>query len=176
MAPAASRGQGHGSLVSIGLRLRAALAGVVPLLLEIIVAAVDGLVVLRAVRTLRRAEVPRALVADLIAAVVIPGIEQRIGDALVLLVRGHVEGGIGCRGAVGVLPAATGAQVVSGVRHVGVDHGLTGAVRVIAMIGAELGEGAAATAAGADAVAQEDEVLVANTGRPVIRRDRLGNL
>src|SRR5947209_3581249 len=63
------------------------------------------------------AEVPGALVAVLIAAAVIPGRAEWIGDRLVVLVAGDVERRVGVV-TIGALTGATRSRDIGGVGHV----------------------------------------------------------
>src|SRR5262249_6449794 len=76
---------------SVPVRLQTGHAGVRVLPLQEVVAAVDRLVVLGAVRAGNRAEVPGALVAVLVAGQVVPGVQPVVRDLFVVLVADDVD-------------------------------------------------------------------------------------
>src|SRR5437588_1680672 len=150
---------------SLGPRQHAAGAGVAPLLLQVVAVAVDQLVVLAGTGGAQAGpEVPGALVAVLVAAVVVPGVAQRVGDRLVVLVAGHVDrvvGGV----VVGVLPRAACGGDVGRVRLVGVQREAVAAAKR-AVVGAVVAVGAARAVAAAHVARREQEVDRARPARP----------
>src|SRR5437763_4372128 len=153
---------------SLGPRQHAAGAGVAPFLLQVVAVAVDQLVVLAGTGGAQAGpEVPGALVAVLVASVVVPGVAQRVGDRLVVLVAGHVDrvvGGV----VVGVLPRAAGGGDVGRVRLVGVQREAAAAAKR-AVVGAVVAVGAARAVATAHVARGEQEVDGPGASRPALR-------
>src|SRR5581483_2748007 len=85
---------------------------VIPLLLKDIVVAMEVDI---AALGVERTEHPGTLVANLLPAGVNPGVEQRVGRGLHLLVRGHIDR------LVGIISVGTGARVAAKACRVG--HG-----------------------------------------------------
>src|SRR5579862_5017353 len=118
-----------GNPIAGRVRAGTAVRAVVPFGLHQVVVPVDRLVLLRAVGPVQIPEVVGAHVADLVAVgavvriVVPPRGPERVGDALVVLVAGDADLGVG-GAAVRVGAEVTGHRVarsLRGVRHVRVD-------------------------------------------------------
>src|SRR5947209_10365087 len=147
-----------------GLRAsqNAAAFGIVPFLLELVSVAIEDHV---AALGIGGTEVPGALIADLAAAGVKPGIQQGIGRRLHLLVRSHVDRAIGIEVVVGAGGDTTGCKVSAGVGHGGIDGvGPEGTV-----ISAEERETALVTGKTyVFSLGCKDKEDVVNAGRPVV--------
>ena|SRR5580700_548074 len=111
------------------------MAFVVPLFLDDVGMAVHNDV---AARGKYFTEVPGALVADLLATGIEPGVQERIGCRFVLLVRGHINRAICIEITIRADRCATGGEVRAGVRHGRID----GVTPKEAMVGAESSEAA----------------------------------
>ncbi len=117
-----------------------------------------------AAKPLSGTEVPGALVADFLAAGVVPGIKERIGCRLDLLVGGNVDGAVGVKVVVGAHRNATPAEVGAGIGHRRVDV----VVAEGPMIGAEDLEAAAETGTDVLSLGGEDKEDIIDVGFPAI--------
>src|SRR5436190_11781186 len=116
-----------------------------PFLLQVVLARADLLVVAAVRRATERvAEIPGALVAVLVALHVVPGVAERVGDRLVVLVADDVDRRV-CIVAVRMLARITRARHEGRVRLVRVQRGAR-AVAEGAVVRAEVRERAAAGA------------------------------
>src|SRR5437588_1273372 len=118
------------------------------------------------VATLRvgSAKLPGALVSNLIADQVVPGVEMRIGCSFYLLMRGNVNRAISIKVMVGAGRNTAGRQVRSGIRHGSI-------LRVAAkgaMIGAEIGEAARTTTANIFSFGREDKEDIVDVRGPTV--------
>src|SRR5205085_12361189 len=139
----------------------AATAGIVPFLLYFVGMAVpDDVAALR----VGSAKLPGALVSNLIANYVVPGVEVRIGCSFYLLVRGNVDGAIGIKVMVGAGRNTAGRQVRSGIRHGSI-------LRVAAkgaVIGAEIAEAARTATANVLSFCCEDKEDIVDVRGPTL--------
>src|SRR5947209_75053 len=148
-------------LVSLWAGQDASTLGVVPFLLHNVRVAIPGNIgTVGASGT----EVPDTLIADFLAARVIPGIDERVCCCLHLLVGGNIDCAIGIMIAIRTGGRTTGILACPGVGHSGVD----GIGAKVVMIRAEVGETTYRARADNLIFGREDKEDVRDTWCPAI--------
>ncbi len=133
---------------------------------------VDDLVIVTSIAPAEwTAKLPRALVAVLIAAAVIPSRALFVGDRFIVLVARDIDGRIRIV-VVRVLARIASRRGGVGVWHISVENDIAAAANPT-VISTVLGEGATAPRAGADPLRRIEEEQMSRTRRPAVRRDRL---